>query len=136
MSKKNKSKKQPKNNSEVEVAIAEESMAQENEEVLAQEVSKEEQALEVKDKKDNKKDNKKEKDNKKNKKNSQKNVKEKGSLKKKAKETVSELKKVIWPSFGEVVKKTGVVLVVVIVFAIVIFGIDYGLGALVNLLKR
>jgi preprotein translocase SecE subunit len=48
---------------------------------------------------------------------------------------MSELKKVIWPSFGEVVKKTGVVLVVVLVFAVVIFGIDYCLGLLVNLLK-
>ena len=76
--------------------------------------------------------NDKKKDNKK----SQKNVKEKGSLKRKAKETMSELKKVVWPSFGEVVKKTGVVLVVVLVFAVVIFGIDYCLGLLVNLLKK
>lgn len=65
-----------------------------------------------------------------------KDQKEKGKLKRKAKESVSELKKVVWPSFGEVCKKTGVVLVVVIVFAVVVFGIDYGLGALVNLLKK
>lgn len=65
-----------------------------------------------------------------------KDQKEKGKLKRKAKEAVSELKKVTWPTFGEVCKKTGVVLVVVLVFAVVIFGMDYGLGALVNLLKK
>lgn len=62
--------------------------------------------------------------------------KEKGKLKRKAKETISELKKVTWPTFGEVCKRTGVVLVVVLIFAVVIFGMDYGLGALVNLLKK
>ncbi|MBE7073626.1 MAG: preprotein translocase subunit SecE [Clostridiales bacterium] len=64
-----------------------------------------------------------------------KNPKEKGKFKKKAKETISEIKKVTWPTFGEVCKRTGVVLVVVLVFALVIFGIDYGLGALVGLLR-
>ena len=62
--------------------------------------------------------------------------KEKGKLKRKAKETLSELKKVTWPTFGEVCKKTGVVLVVVLVFAVVIFGMDYGLGALMRLLTN
>ena len=61
--------------------------------------------------------------------------KEKGKLKRKAKETMSEIKKVTWPTFGEVCKKTGVVLVVVLVFALVVFGIDVGLGALIGLLK-
>ena len=61
--------------------------------------------------------------------------KEKGKLKRKAKETMSELKKVTWPTFGDVCKKTGVVLVVVLVFAVVVFGIDYCLGLLMNLLK-
>ena len=50
--------------------------------------------------------------------------KEKGKLKRKARETLSELKKV------------GVVLVVVLVFAVVIFGMDYGLGALMRLLTN
>ena len=54
--------------------------------------------------------------------------KEKGKLKRKAKETISEIKKVTWPTFGEVVRKTGVVLAVVIIFAVVIFGIDTLLG--------
>lgn len=71
-----------------------------------------------------------------NKKANKKPTKEKGKFKRKAKETMSELKKVTWPTFGEVCKKTGVVLVVVLVFAVVIFGIDVGLGALVNLLKK
>ncbi len=62
--------------------------------------------------------------------------KEKGKLKRKAKETLSELKKVTWPTFGEVCKKTGVVLVVVLVFAVVIFGMDFGLGKLMSLLTK
>ena len=50
------------------------------------------------------------------------------------KETFAELKKVSWPSFGRVVKATGVVLAVVLVFTVVLFGIDYGLGHLHRLL--
>ena len=80
-----------------------------------------------------KKENKKAKQEKNTKK---KSPKEKGKLKRKAKETVSEIKKVTWPTFGEVCKKTGVVLVVVLIFAVVIFGIDCGLGALVRLLTK
>ena len=89
----------------------------------------------VKETKVEKKDNK--KNDKKNVKNTKKkDVKEKGKFKRKAKETFSELKKVTWPTFGEVCKKTGVVLVVVLIFAVVIFGMDAGLGALVSLLKK
>ncbi len=40
------------------------------------------------------------------------------------KDTGNELKKVTWPSFGQVCKQTGVVLVFVIVFAVVLFGFD------------
>lgn len=61
--------------------------------------------------------------------------KEKGKLKRKAKETISEIKKVTWPTFGEVVRKTGVVLAVVIIFAVVIFGIDTLLGYLTGLIR-
>ena len=43
----------------------------------------------------------------------------------KVKETFGELKKVSWPSFGKVVKNTAIVLAVVIVFALVLWGIDY-----------
>lgn len=64
--------------------------------------------------KDNKKVNK-----------SKKSKTDKRGLGKRIKETTSELKKVSWPTFGKVVKSTLVVLVVVIFFTIVLFGIDY-----------
>ena len=82
------------------------------------------------------KENKKVEDKKQKNDKKKKSKKEKGSFKRKTKETFSEFKKVSWPSFGEVCKKTGVVLVVVLVFAVVLFGIDYGLGALMSLLKK
>lgn len=76
------------------------------------------------------------KDNKKQDKNPKKKApKEKGKLKKKAKETISEIKKVTWPTFGEVCERTGVVLVVVLVFAALVFGLDMGLGSLMGLLR-
>ena len=40
------------------------------------------------------------------------------------KETFSELKKVTWPSFSSVVKQTGIVLGVVLVFLVVLMGFD------------
>ncbi len=46
----------------------------------------------------------------------------------------SELKKVTWPTFPEVVKNTGVVLLVVLSFAVVTCLFDAGLGALLRLL--
>lgn len=55
-------------------------------------------------------------------------------LVKKVKETTSELKKVTWPSFKVVVKKTGVVLTVVLVFGLVLFGIDRLLAWLFEML--
>ena len=54
----------------------------------------------------------------------------------KAKEIVSELKKVTWPKFPEVVKKTGVVLIVVAFFFVVLFGIDWLLSLLYKLLTK
>ena len=48
----------------------------------------------------------------------------KGGVGKKLKETVSELKKVNWPSFKKTCKQTGTVLVVVSVFMLAVFGID------------
>ena len=50
----------------------------------------------------------------------------------KIKDVFSELKKVNWPTFGKVVKQTGVVIVVVLIFLVVITAFDYGL---LNLLK-
>lgn len=46
----------------------------------------------------------------------------------KCKEVFSELKKVSWPSFGKVVKNTGIVLAVVLVFLVVITVVDFGLS--------
>ena len=51
---------------------------------------------------------------------------------KKVRETNSELKKVTWPSFATVVKKTGVVIAVVIIFIVILFGIDRLLSLLFN----
>lgn len=46
----------------------------------------------------------------------------------------SELKKVTWPTFKEVAKNTGIVLVVVVFFVVVIGGADALLQLLFNLL--
>ncbi len=54
----------------------------------------------------------------------------------KIKDVFSELKKVSWPTFPKVVKKTGVVIVVVLAFLVVITAFDYGLGQLLNLLYK
>ena len=51
----------------------------------------------------------------------------------KIKDVFSELKKVSWPGFSKVVKKTCVVLVVVLIFLIVITAFDTGLTELVKL---
>lgn len=61
-------------------------------------------------------------------------VKKPNKIAKAVKETGSELKKVTWPTFGKVVKQTGVVLTVVAVFTVVLFGIDLFLGWLYKLL--
>ena len=50
-------------------------------------------------------------------------VKKSSKVKQKTKEVFSELKKVNWPTFAQVAKKTGVVLVVVLVFAAALLGI-------------
>lgn len=51
-----------------------------------------------------------------------------------AKETLSELKKVNWPSFGTVCKNTGMVLAVVLIFGLVLLGINSLLGWLIKLI--
>lgn len=51
--------------------------------------------------------------------------KKESKIKKRLKETASELKKVSWPTFKETVKKTGVVLGVVIFFSVILFAFDY-----------
>ena len=79
---------------------------------------------------ENKKSNKKNQNSKKKKKD-----KNKGSITQSARGTISELKKVTWPTFAEVVKRTGVVLAFVIIFGVIIFGIDSLLGLIVKLLQ-
>ncbi|MBO4939846.1 MAG: preprotein translocase subunit SecE [Clostridia bacterium] len=54
----------------------------------------------------------------------------------KCKETFSELKRVTWPTLPTVLKTTGVVLVVVFAFLVVITGIDSLLGWLLGLLSQ
>ena len=54
----------------------------------------------------------------------------------KFKETFSELKRVTWPTLPTVLKTTGVVLVVVFAFLVVITGIDSLLGWLLKLLSQ
>lgn len=51
----------------------------------------------------------------------------------KIKDIFSELKKVSWPTFGKVVKQTGIVLVVVLIFLVVITAFDFGLYELLKL---
>lgn len=53
----------------------------------------------------------------------------------KIKDVFSELKKVSWPSFGKVVKQTGVVIAVVLAFLVVITAFDFGLGQLLGLVS-
>ena len=42
----------------------------------------------------------------------------------KIKEVFSELKRVTWPSFTTVLKTTGVVLVIILIFLVVVTGVD------------
>ena len=51
----------------------------------------------------------------------------------KCKDVFSELKKVNWPTFPKVLKQTGIVLAVVVIFLVVITAFDYGLASLVSL---
>ncbi len=53
----------------------------------------------------------------------------------KIKDVFSELKKVNWPTFAKVVKNTGVVIAVVLIFLVVITAFDYGLLQLLKLVS-
>ena len=96
------------------------------EEVVASQQA-DDKALPAKDKAEKSKDTKQDKKKK------EKKPKER-KLARKAREMSSELKKVTWPGFAEVCKKTGIVLVVVLVFAVVLFGLDTLFGYLFGLL--
>jgi preprotein translocase subunit SecE len=76
---------------------------------------------------------KKQKDNKSNKKNKKPNVFRR--IGGKFKDIFSELKKVNWPTFGKVVKQTGIVLAVVVIFLVVITAFDFGLTKLLGLIS-
>ena len=52
----------------------------------------------------------------------------------KCKEVFSELKKVTWPSFGKVIKSTGVVIAVVLSFLVVFTAVNFGLHELFGLI--
>ena len=114
--------------------------AEENaEEVVIEEVEVE-KAETVEEKKDAKSDKTAEKskvEEKKKQKDKNKKGKKKENKKglvKKTKETASELKKVTWPTFGDVVKKTGIVIAFVVIFGLLIFGVDTLLAFLSGLL--
>lgn len=51
----------------------------------------------------------------------------------KIKDVFSELKKVSWPTFPKIVKQTGIVIVVVLIFLVVITAFDFGLTELLGL---
>ena len=105
--------------------------------VTEQELNAEKEISEGVVSKDDKKQDKKSKDNKNDKNDKKKNKQKKekkGGIGKKTKETISELKKVTWPSFGEVVKKTGIVIAFVLIFGLFMFGVNALLAGLVGLL--
>lgn len=60
--------------------------------------------------------------------------KKENKLVRRLKETGSELKKVSWPTFKQTLKKTGVVLAVVLFFGLVLFTFDYVLTVCSKLL--
>ena len=104
-----------------------------NEEVLQEETKSEAEVAEPKQEVVEKKSKNKEAEKKQVKQKKDKKVEKKPS---KVKETVSELKKVTWPTFGKVVRNTLLVLGIVLAFTIVLFGIDFGLGKLYELLTK
>ena len=62
--------------------------------------------------------------------------KDRPSLWARLRDMLGELRKVRWPSFGHTLKQTGIVLGVVLIFSLVIFGLDSGLVALYKLLIK
>ncbi len=62
--------------------------------------------------------------------------KKQNALVKGTKGTISELKKVTWPTFGKVVKTTSIVIGVVVLCTLVLFALDRGLSFLYDLLVK
>ena len=49
-------------------------------------------------------------------------------------DTKGEFKKIVWPTFPTVMRNTGVVLALCVVLGVIICLVDFGLGALVDLM--
>lgn len=64
----------------------------------------------------------------------QKAKKQPGRVRRWFKDFFSELKKVTWPTFGQVMKQTGIVLLVTLCFLLVVLAFDSLLGVLYDLL--
>ncbi len=75
----------------------------------------------------------KQKDVKKNNKNKKPNFFKRIGLK--IKDVFSELKRVSWPTFPKIVKQTGIVIVVVLIFLVVITAFDFGLLQLLRIVS-
>ena len=64
--------------------------------------------------------------------------KNKGKVKEAWKGFKSELKKIVWPSWKQVLKNTGIVLVIILICSLAIIALDYafngGIMALTNLI--
>ncbi len=53
----------------------------------------------------------------------------------KIKETFMELKRVTWPTLPQALKATGVVIVIVLIFLVVVTGVNFGFSKLLELLS-
>lgn len=112
-------KNQQNNNAEVELEQTEQ-VATGEEVVIENNV--EENTNKAVEAKQTKQEKQKDKDKKKKKANNQNG--EKKTFGQKIRALFSELKKVTWPTFGQAVKQTGVVLLIVIIFSLVLLGIN------------
>lgn len=101
-------------------------MAKKNSDVTLNEENKTQEVVEVKE---SKKKEKAQKDTKK------KKVKDSSAKKSRIKETFGELKKVTWPSFGKAMKQTGMVLSIVLIFGVLVLGLDLLISFIINTLS-
>ena len=52
----------------------------------------------------------------------------------KIKETFSELKRVTWPTLGTALKSTGIVIVIVLIFTVIVTGVNVGFSKLLEVI--
>ena len=57
-------------------------------------------------------------------------------MRRRLKETFSELKRVTWPTLPKALKATGVVIVIVLVFMVIVTGVNYGFGEILRVLTE